>query len=169
MPGPKLRVAENTRTGTRIVSTPIPFEKLPKRKRKFVEEFAKTGDSIKAYLAAGYANNVNNLRRARTLHKELTPYIQNAISERMSSDSMAVMGFNVICDLAENGDSEHIRLAAAKEILTRTGYDAPKEMTVHHNHTHNLSHQEVERRIEQIKRELAGKDITPQVEQIEHQ
>lgn len=159
--------------GTLTVLQPaVPFESLPKRQREFVEEYAKTGDAKKAYLAVGYRDSHTATNKARELKLQLTPYIAERVRARAASNEMAILGLAVLEELALGADSEAVRLNAAKELLSRTIPEAPKEVVHNHTHQHSLSQMsqaDLRKLKERMARELGfldAIDVTPEL--IEH-
>lgn len=137
-----------------VALSAVPFESLPKKQQAFVEEFVRCGDAKEAYIRAGYsrdshlvANNASKLRR------ELIAYISEKLSEYVTSTDMAALAINNIRDLMVTSTSDAVRLSAAKEILSRGGWDIPKEVTINHNVKH-LSDEEIDARIRTLQGEL---------------
>lgn len=137
-----------------VVPSAIPFEKLAKKQQNFVLEFVRCGDAKKAYLAAGYNPAPNTVAsKAGALRRELIAYISDKLSEYVTSTDMAALAIANIRDLMTDSDSDAVRLSAAKEILSRGGWDLPKEVTVNHNVKH-LSDAEIDARIKKLQVEL---------------
>jgi phage terminase small subunit len=146
-----------------VVQDAVPFDKLPKKQQAFVEHFVRCGDAKEAYLAAGYTPSPNLLApKAGTMRRELIAYISEKLGEYVTSVDMAALAVNNIRDLMANSPSDAVRLAAAKEILSRGGWDIPKEVTINHNVKH-LSDEEIEVRIRRLQAELMP-DMRPAIE-----
>lgn len=126
---------------------------LPPRKRKFVEEYARRGDEHAAYLAAGYKESNLSKRKARAMARELSKEISEAVSAFASSNEMAVLGLKTLRELAMESESDAVRLNAAKEILTRTLPEAPKEVNFNHRVT-NMTDAELMSRLRELQMEF---------------
>lgn len=146
-----------------VAIAPVPFEKLPKKQQAFVEEFVRCGDAREAYLKAGYNPSPNLVaNQASKLRRELIAYISEKLSDYVTSTDMAALAINNIRDLMVSSTSDAVRLSAAKEILSRGGWDIPKEVTVNHNVKH-LSDAEIDARIRALQAELAP-DMRPAID-----
>ena len=139
-----------------------PYAHLPRRHREFIEHVVHTGDPHEAYLAVGYKDDRNSKTKARALRMKLHSYVEEAMTARMQSVDMCAMAYANIVDLAKSASSEAIKLQAAKEILSRGGFDTPKEVTINHNHR-NLTNEQIDARIKEIREELAS-TLPPPIE-----
>lgn len=134
--------------------SPVPFEKLSKKQQAFIEEFVRCGDAKEAYLKAGYSPSSNLIaKQASKMRRELIAYISEKLSEYVTSTDMAALAINNIRELMVSSTSDAVRLSAAKEILSRGGWDIPKEVTINHNVKH-LSDEEIDARIKALQGEL---------------
>lgn len=132
-----------------------PFHALPKRKKDFVKHYVKTGNAYEAYTKAGYKATRSAHSNARKMQMELANHIKNQIAEYISGTDMAIMGLRVVADLAENSNNDMVRLQAAKEMLSRSLPETPKE--VHHHHTsdrHQLSDEQLLQRLKKLQDKL---------------
>ena len=132
-----------------------PFSQLPKRKREFVRHYVRSGDAYEAYCKAGYKISRAARAQARKLQVELQPYIREQVAEYISGAQMAIMGLKVVEELALNSESDVVRLNAAKEMLSRSIPETPKE--VHHHHTSDkkeLSDDELLSRLKKLQDKL---------------
>jgi phage terminase small subunit len=136
-----------------VVQPPKLYNDLSRRHKHFVEHYVRTGDEAAAYLAAGYRDTKRTNASARSLKLELARFIDEALGDYVQSTDIAVMAINQVRSLAESADSEAIRLQAAKELLSRGGWDKPKEVTVHHNHN-NMTNEAIDTRIEELQKKL---------------
>ncbi len=146
-----------------VVQPARQFNELPKRKREFVKEYVRCGDELKAYIAVGYKESRLSKNKARELKKELSRFIAEEVKNYASSTDMAILALNRLADLAENADSDAVKLQASKEILSRCGLDAPREVNINHN-VKNLTDEELDKRLERLSRELGHNviDVTPE-------
>lgn len=129
---------------------PKPFKALPKRKRDFVKEYVKCGEAFEAYCKAGYKPHRPGASR---LLREMAPYLQDATKDYLEGVEMAILGGKVVRELALEADNETVRLNAAKELLSRSAPENPKESTVTHVHK-TLSNSEIDARIKELQDEL---------------
>lgn len=139
------------------------FNELPKRKKDFVREYVRCGDELQAYLAVGYKESRLSKNKARELKKELGRFIADEVKNYASSTDMAILALNRLADLADNADSDAVKLQASKEILSRCGLDAPKEVNINHT-TKNLTDEEIDKRLAKLSRDLGYNviDVTPE-------
>jgi len=128
-----------------------PFKSLAPRKRAYVKNYIRSGDSIQSFVDAGYADNRSKANGARRLLKELAPYLQSEMTNYLRGVEMTSLGQRVIVDLATNSDSDQVRLNAAKEIMVRA---APEEAkTINHVYK-DLTDQEIDRRLSELQDQL---------------
>jgi len=126
---------------------------LPKRKREFIKEFVRLGDEYEAYLLVGYAPARGARYKAKKLRDELAREIEAAFAEHLVSVDTAVIAAKQLRYLAENAESESVMFQAAKELLSRGGWDTPKEVNINHNVKH-LSNDELDNRIKEVTQDL---------------
>lgn len=148
---------------TSVVQPARQFNELPKRNQEFVKEYVRCGDELKAYIAVGYKESRLSKQKARELKKQLSRFIADEVKNYASSTDMAILALNRLADLAENSDSDAVKLQASKEILTRCGLDAPKEVTINHT-TKNLTDEEIDKRLAKLSKDLGYNviDVTPE-------
>jgi hypothetical protein len=72
-----------------------------------------------AYYAAGYNSKGH---RAKRLQRHLWKHIEKRIEERVGET--ATLALSVLENLMRSADSENVKLNAARDILSRAGYDA---------------------------------------------
>lgn len=100
------------------------YDDLNKRKQLFVDAYLKTADRLESLYAAGYKPTPRNARaQANKLYYELAPIIREEMDRRIGTG--AVLALQVIRELMESATSETVKLAAAKDYLTRAGLDKP--------------------------------------------
>jgi len=143
--------------------THVPYEKLPKRKQEFIKAYVKCGNAMEAFKQSGYAITKNAVKRASEFKIELAPYIEAKIKEYATSVELTAVALYHLRELAENAESEAVKLGAVKEILSRTlPEETHREVTINHNVT-NLTDDEIDKRIAQLSREVNGSviDVVP--------
>jgi hypothetical protein len=94
--------------------------------------------------------------RSKRLQKHLWLHIENRIKERVSET--ATLALNVLEDLMRTADSENVRLNAARDILSRAGYDAIQRQETVFKEVHEMSDKELD---EQIKELLDTENVIP--------
>ncbi len=114
-------------------------DKLSAQQRKFAEVYAVTNDPIKAYREAYGEERANNAKYllSTALHKLDNPKIKALVEEiqqgvRAQFVIMAPDAFKNLVDLANNAESEKVRLEANKEILYGAGFKPPEEVQLKH-------------------------------------
>jgi len=95
---------------------------------EFISHFARSGNATQAAVAAGYSE-----RTARTqgyqLKVKLAGEIAHAVGLRIASAAPAALG--TLIKLVESSDTDdRVRLAAAKDILDRAGYNASNKVEI---------------------------------------
>lgn len=106
------------------------YDELTKKKQEFIDQHLKTGDRDEAYRLAGYSIKGRSWKcNARNLFMELSPVIKDRIELRFGGG--AILAMNIVQEIMEDKKvSPAVRLNAAKDYLTRAGYDKPQETTV---------------------------------------
>jgi len=148
------------------VLVPVPLVKLSRKHRDFIKLFVRSGDDAEAYLAAGYRVTPGAKAKARKLRTRLAVYIDQELQEYIKGTDLAIMAVQVVADLAVTSASDATKLAAAKDILSRGGYDVEKEVTIKHE-TRDMSNAAIDNRLAELKAEL-WKD-TPTLEIVSDQ
>lgn len=146
-----------------VYQPPKKLEDYPKRQRDFVKEYVKCGDAYKALIKVGYKDGSGARNKASQLKREMARFIQEEVGNYAASTEMAILGLKTLRQLAEEG-SDAVKLNAAKEILSRTLPEGPKEVTVNHKHS-NMTEEEVDKRLKVLANQLGyGNviDVTPE-------
>jgi hypothetical protein len=87
------------------------------------------GDRNAAYLKAGFSGTPKTCNsNAYKLFRQLQNIIQEQIEKKIGRG--AIKALSVIEELMDNSDSDTVKLAAAKDYLSRAGYDVPVESRV---------------------------------------
>ena len=131
-----------------------PLKALSPKKREFIKQYVMCGDVMKAYAASGHNPDQRSSKKmARNLVRQITPYLKEATEAYLQGTEMAIFGLSVVRQLAEEAESEQVRLNAAKELLSRNLPDRPQEIHVHKT-SDQLSDEQVKQRIRQIQQEI---------------
>tara|TARA_R110000824_G_scaffold401520_1_gene612758 strand:- start:4110 stop:4556 length:447 start_codon:yes stop_codon:yes gene_type:complete len=104
-----------------------------------------------AFMAAGYSNDKEKKHRSRRLQRFLWLHIEDRIKQRVSET--ATLALNVLEDLMRSGESENVRLNAARDILSRAGYDATQRSETTIKEVADLTDEELDTQIQQLSRD----------------
>lgn len=125
-------------------------EQLTEKEQAFVE--ALIDDKMEpesAFLAAGYVDNHNLARnRALRLQRYLWLHIEKRIESRISETT--TLALNVLDSLMRSAESENVRLNAARDILSRAGYDAVSKQETVIKEVSELSDKELDEALSKI-------------------
>tara|TARA_B110000285_G_scaffold142873_1_gene159652 strand:+ start:117 stop:569 length:453 start_codon:yes stop_codon:yes gene_type:complete len=137
------------------VLAPVVIQEKPlsKKHKLFIAEFVATGDDLQAWENAGYKVDRTSKNKARKLRTRLASHIEQALVTYIKSTDLAIMAVAVVADLAKDAGSDAVRLAAAKDILSRGGHDVEKEVTIKHE-TKDMSNDAIDKRLAELKAEL---------------
>ena len=110
---------------------------------KFIEHYCRTGNATQSAIYAGYSEK-GAVPSGHRLKNQFTAQIQERV-KRMVQD-MVPASLSAIQALIDQGESESVRLAAAKDVLDRAGLK-PVEKTAVTN-IDAMSDEEIQRRID---------------------
>ena len=119
------------------------------------------GQQEKAAISAGYAPKTAGVKASELIKQDK---IQQAISERANKHCKALvpMALNVVRELAVHGKSDSVRLAAAQDILNRSGMRAIAEPQLNQELTtkqqYNAILSEIRKALEQRERVINPDD-----------
>jgi len=146
------------------------YDQLQANHKAFVDRYLECGDSILAAERAGYKESANaSLKyKANTLRKNLAHIIDERMEDYAKSTDMALLGLNVIKELAHNAESEQVRFNAAKEIVSRVIAPQTQKREVTHNvRVSKLDDNQIESRIAELQKELGMViDVEPEKTEI---
>ena len=91
---------------------------LTNQRQVFVEEYVRSGDHLEAAKKAGYKDTHTLRNQACKLRREdeITDELHRNFAE------IAPRALNILSDLAENAESESVRLGATRDLLDREGF-----------------------------------------------
>ena len=92
---------------------------LTNQRYVFVEEYVRSGDHLEAAKKAGYKDN-HLSNQACKLRRECADEITDELHRNFTE--IAPRALNILSDLAENAESESVRLGATRELLDRAGF-----------------------------------------------
>jgi|TARA_R110002020_G_scaffold67910_2_gene178177 hypothetical protein len=108
-------------------------------------------EPLEAYLEAGYTDTKNNQHLSKRLQRHLWLHIEDRIKQRVGET--ATLALNVLEDLMRSGESENVRLNAARDILSRAGYDATQRSETTIKEVADLTDEELDTQIRQLSRD----------------
>lgn len=91
---------------------------MTEKQDKFIETYVATGNATQAAIAAGYSEKTaraKGYQLKNQLHSKIQEEVQKSIADKIPSS------LKWLSDLAENAESESVRLGAIKDILDRAG------------------------------------------------
>lgn len=132
---------------------PKPLDKeLTEREAKFIVELVDNHlEPLDAFYAAGYKSTQNlpqAKNRSKRLRRFLWHHIENRIKERVGET--ATLAVSVLETLMREADSENVRLNAARDILSRAGYDAVHKQETTVKEVNELSDKELDEQIARL-------------------
>ena len=93
---------------------------LTNKRQAFVEEYVRSGDYLDAAKKAGYRDTHTLVNQACKLRRECADEITNELHRNFAEISPRAL--NILSDLAENVESESVRLGATRDLLDRAGF-----------------------------------------------
>ena len=85
-----------------------------------VEEYVRSGDHLEAAKKAGYKDTHTLRNQACKLRRECAEEISEELHRNFAE--IAPRALNILSDLAENAESESVRLGATRDLLDRAGF-----------------------------------------------
>jgi len=107
-------------------------------------------EPLDAFHAAGYTGKSETVNKARSkrLQRYLWLHIENRIKQRVGETSTVAL--NVLEELMRSAESENVRLNAARDILSRAGYDAIHRQETVYREASDLSDEELNEQIKDL-------------------
>lgn len=131
---------------------PKPLEaELTDKERAFIEAMVQDKlDCYGAFAQAGYTGKSQSVsrNRARRLQRHLWLHIEHCIKERVNET--AALALSVLQDLMRHAESENVKLNAARDVLSRAGYDAVNRTETVFKDVTQLSDSELDEQIAQL-------------------
>jgi hypothetical protein len=93
---------------------------LTDQRQVFVEEYVRSGDHLEAAKKAGYKDTHTLRNQACKLRRECADQITDELHRNFAE--IAPRALNILSDLAENAESESVRLGATRDLLDRAGF-----------------------------------------------
>jgi phage terminase small subunit len=112
---------------------------------KFIEHYCRTGNATQSAIHAGYSEK-GAVQAGHRLKKQFNDQIQERV-KRMVQD-MVPASLSAIQTLIDQGESESVRLAAAKDILDRSGLKPVEKIET--TNIDAMSDEEIQRQIDAL-------------------
>jgi hypothetical protein len=93
---------------------------LTNQRQVFVEEYVRSGDHLDAAKKAGHKDTHTLRNQACKLRRECADDISEELHRNFAE--IAPRALNILSDLAENAESESVRLGATRDLLDRAGF-----------------------------------------------
>ena len=93
---------------------------LTNQRQVFVEEYVRSGDHLEAAKKAGYKDTHTVRNQAVRLRRECAEEITEELHRNLAE--IVPRALNILTDLAENVESESVRLGATRDLLDRAGF-----------------------------------------------
>jgi hypothetical protein len=125
-------------------------KKLTKREHKFIQLLVDDKmDAYNAYKGAGYTGKDNGVfkHRANRTQRYLWTHIENRIKERVGESATKALG---VLEQLLNSESDTVKLNAARDILSRAGYDATQKQETTIKDVVQLTDEEIDAQIEKL-------------------
>lgn len=121
------------------------YDDLTDKQTKYVDNYLKTGTRNEAYRLAGFSIEGRGWKaQARKLFFQLQKIIQERIELKFGQG--AILAMNIVQEIMQDDKvSAAVRLNAAKDFLSRAGYDRPLESRV--QVTDKRSKEEIDREL----------------------
>jgi hypothetical protein len=107
-------------------------------------------EPLQAFYAAGYKSKSESVckHRSKQLQRYLWLHIEKRIKEKVSET--ATLAVSVLESLMRTADSENVRLNAARDILSRAGYDAVHKQETVIKEVSELTDEELDAQIDKL-------------------
>jgi hypothetical protein len=103
-------------------------------------------EPVDAFFKAGYtAKRTSSHNRSKRLQRHLWKHIEKRIQEKVSET--ATLALSVLESLMRGAESENVKLNAARDILSRAGYDATHKQETTIREVSELSDEELDEQI----------------------
>ena len=93
---------------------------LTNQRQVFVEEYVRSGDHLEAAKKAGYKDTHTLRNQACKLRRECAD--QKTDELHLNFAEIAPRALNILSNLAENAESESVRVGATRDLLDRAGF-----------------------------------------------
>jgi phage terminase small subunit len=118
---------------------------MTERQEKFIEYYSLTGNASRAAVEAGYSEKTakqKGYELKNLLREEINDQTQKVLADKVP------VTLNILSKLAEEAESESVRLGAVKDILDRAGLK-PVER-IEQTNIEKMSNEEIQREIDAL-------------------
>jgi phage terminase small subunit len=118
---------------------------VTERQEKFIEYYSLTGNASRAAVEAGYSEKTakqKGYELKNLLREEINDQTQKVLADKVP------VTLNILSKLAEEAESESVRLGAVKDILDRAGLK-PVER-IEQTNIEKMSNEEIQREIDAL-------------------
>jgi phage terminase small subunit len=118
---------------------------MTERQEKFIEYYSLTGNASRAAVEAGYSEKTakqKGYELKNLLREEINDQTQKVLADKIPAT------LNVLSKLAEEAESESVRLGAVKDILDRAGLK-PVER-IEQTNIEKMSNEEIQRELDAL-------------------
>tara|TARA_R110000782_G_C14702760_1_gene402292 strand:+ start:292 stop:747 length:456 start_codon:yes stop_codon:yes gene_type:complete len=125
-------------------------KKLTKREQQFVQYLVDDKmDVVLAYEKAGYTGKSKGVfkHRANRTQRYLWTHIESRIKEKVSETATTALG---VLEELLGSESDTVRLNAARDILSRAGYDAVQKQETTLKDVIELTDEEIDKQIQKL-------------------
>ena len=113
---------------------------------KFIEEYVRTGNATKSAVYAGYAEKNANVQGHR-LKTQFRTEIEDATYKSLQDKIPQALSW--VTELAQNAESESVRLGAIKDILDRAGLKPVEKIET--TTIESMSDEEIQRELDALR------------------
>ena len=114
---------------------------------KFIEEYVRTGNATQSAVYAGYAEKNANVQGHR-LKTQFRTEIEDATYKSLQDKIPQALSW--VTNLAENAESQSVRLGAVKDILDRAGLKPTEKIHQEVSHVEAQTTEELKRELEAL-------------------
>ena len=93
---------------------------LTNQRQVYIEEYVRSGDHLDAAKKAGYKDTHTLRNQACKLRRECADDISEELHRNFAE--IAPRALNILSNLAENAESESVRLGTTRDLLDRAGF-----------------------------------------------
>jgi phage terminase small subunit len=113
---------------------------------KFIEEYVRTGNATQSAIYAGYAEKNANVQ-GHQLKKKFRTEIEDATYKSLQDKIPQALSW--VTNLAQNAESESVRLGAIKDILDRAGLKPVEKIET--TTIESMSDEEIQRELDVLR------------------
>ena len=116
------------------------------KSNKFIEEYVRTGNATQSAIYAGYSEKNANVQ-GHQLKKNYRTEIEDATYKSLQDRIPQALSW--VTNLAENAESESVRLGAIKDILDRAGMKPVEKIET--TTIESMSDEEIQRELDALR------------------